>query len=112
MRLYYDDELVGEVITNHGMTVPEAIDILGIDVCDLDSEGVDWDLFRMEWPDSTEVRHLMNPATGSVDTEENWRADYAASDPAEWNPEDPGAEWDANLSEVRKDENGDWVEVQ
>ncbi len=43
--------------------------------------------------------YYMNPWTGSVDTKENW--------------EDDG--WDQDnsfLVEVKKDDNGDWVEVE
>ena len=44
---------------------------------------------------------LMNPNTGSVDTEENWRADSRAD----------GWDFDsAGPVEVIKDDNGDWVE--
>lgn len=42
---------------------------------------------------------LMNPVTGSVDTAENWSEEgYTAEN--------------ANLVEVVKDENGDWIEKQ
>lgn len=41
--------------------------------------------------------YLMNPATGSVDTAENWSAEGHTVE-------------NANLVEVVKDENGDWAE--
>ena len=50
----------------------------------------------------TTEKYLMNPHTGSVDTEENWRSD-ARTD---------GWDFDkAELVEVEKDENGDWKGV-
>lgn len=50
------------------------------------------------------TKFLMNPATGSVDTEENWLAEMS-----EWEG-DQQAQLDA-LVEVVKDESGDWVEA-
>lgn len=61
------------------------------------------------------TRMLMNPATGSVDCEAYWRSEYESlmaegeSGVAAWGGT---AFEDAGLIEVRKDENGDWVEVK
>jgi hypothetical protein len=48
-------------------------------------------------------KYLMNPVTGSVDTEENWLAEKESWKNAE--------EEMSSLVEVEKDDNGDWVEV-
>lgn len=52
---------------------------------------------------------LMNPATGSVDTRENWIAEMST-----WETNSKGLsaqeQFDA-LIEVVKDENGDWIEA-
>lgn len=42
---------------------------------------------------------LMAPATGSVDTEENWKCEG-------WTSEN------SDLIEVEKDKDGDWIEVE
>ncbi|RDE60934.1 hypothetical protein DV708_16670 [Aeromonas veronii] len=56
----------------------------------------------------TMARHLMNTATGSVDTEENWEADILA-----WGYSQPAREeLFASLVEVVKDEAGNWVEAE
>lgn len=55
------------------------------------------------------MKYLMNPDTGSVDTEEAWRAEMAA-----WDGEETEEERQAQLArlvEVQQDDNGDWVEV-
>lgn len=69
----------------------------------------------VEGRDFEYVTMLMNPATGSVDTEYHWRHEYRSlmaegKDGVKmWG----GTEFeDAGLIEVRKDENGDWVEVK
>jgi hypothetical protein len=53
MKLFYDDILLGEIMTNHSMTVDEALDCLGIDMDEYASEQGwdDWDWFalRMEY---------------------------------------------------------------
>lgn len=57
---------------------------------------------------STE-KFLMNPFTGSVDTEENWKSDMQ-----EWETMDgktPQEQFDS-LIEVTKNESGDWIEVK
>jgi|TARA_Y100001951_G_C11294393_1_gene274507 hypothetical protein len=51
------------------------------------------------------TKYLMNPATGSVDTEENWLAEMLT-----WEG-DQQAQFDA-LIEVEQTESGDWVEVE
>ena len=45
MKLFYGDLLLGEVITNHSMTVDEALEILGIDMDNVAQENGwdDWD---------------------------------------------------------------------
>ena len=48
--------------------------------------------------------YLMNPATGSVDTKDNWLSEMAS-----WEG-DIDAQFDS-LVEVAKDGSGDWVEV-
>lgn len=52
-------------------------------------------------------KFLMNPETGSVDTEENWLAEMPG-----WSDdkEECRRQFDA-LTEVVKNESGDWVEV-
>ena len=47
---------------------------------------------------------LMNPATGSVDTEENWQAEFSTWEGGQQ------AQLDA-LVEVQKDSSGEWGEV-
>ena len=51
MKLFYGEELVGEIITNHSMSVEEACDLLDIDLTTQDEEAVGYDvsLFRMEY---------------------------------------------------------------
>ena len=49
-------------------------------------------------------KHLMNPATGSVDTNENWQAESST-----WEGDQRG-QLDA-LVEVQRDSSGQWVEV-
>ncbi|WP_119298780.1 hypothetical protein [Vibrio cholerae] len=51
------------------------------------------------------TKYLMNPATGSVDTEENWLSEMPT-----WEG-DQQAQFDS-LIEVEKDADGDWVEVK
>lgn len=45
MKLYYDTILLGEIMTNHSMTVDEALDCLGIDMDEyaLEKGWDDWD---------------------------------------------------------------------
>ena len=53
MKLFYGDLLLGEVITNHSMTVDEALEVLGIDMDKVAQENGwdDWDFeeLRMEY---------------------------------------------------------------
>ncbi|ENE6639053.1 hypothetical protein ABNR98_004462 [Salmonella enterica] len=53
-------------------------------------------------------KFLMNPKTGTVDTEENWLAEMP-----NWEATVNGTPelQFASLIEVEKDENGDWVEI-
>lgn len=62
----------------------------------------------------------MNPHTGSVDTRENWLADCESMEIYQWHGYESMdefkngvgcIEWDNDLIEVVKDENGDWVEM-
>ena len=52
---------------------------------------------------------LMNPATGSVDTKENWLSEMPILETNE-EGDDAQAQFD-NLVEVVKDESGDWIEA-
>jgi hypothetical protein len=51
MKLFYDGQLVGEVTTNHSMSVEDACELLDIDLTTEDEEAVGYDvsLFKMEW---------------------------------------------------------------
>lgn len=53
MKLFYEDLLLGEVITNHSMTVDEALDLLDIDMDEVAKENGwddwDWEELRMEY---------------------------------------------------------------
>ncbi|MEM0550501.1 MULTISPECIES: hypothetical protein [Aeromonas] len=54
------------------------------------------------------ARHLMNTATGSVDTEESWEAEILA-----WGYSQPAREeLFSSLVEVVKDEAGNWVKAE
>jgi len=62
-------------------------------------------------------KYLMNPYTGSVDTEENWKeeqhtltSNFMDEDLEEFDPVEQQRQFDA-LIEVVKDKNGDWVEA-
>ena len=47
MKLYYNGTLMGEIITNHSLSIDDACKILGIDPSD--PEEWDFELFTMEW---------------------------------------------------------------
>ena len=53
MKLYYDEILLGTIMTNHSMTVDEALDCLGIDMdkfaAEQDWDDWDWFALRMEY---------------------------------------------------------------
>lgn len=55
----------------------------------------------------TTEKFLMNPFTGSVDTEENWLAEMPTWDE---DPEECKRQFDT-LVEVVKNEDGDWIEA-
>lgn len=55
------------------------------------------------------VTYLMNPHTGSVDTEEGWIEDWKSVPEELWGG--PAFE-DADLIEVEKNADGDWVEAE
>ena len=54
------------------------------------------------------TRYFMNPATGSVATREEWKADFESMTAEEWGGQ---TFEDAGLVEVVQDENGDWIEA-
>lgn len=58
-------------------------------------------------------QYLMNPNTGSVDTEENWKAEMSTwiNEDGELDPEAQQEQFDS-LGHVVKDKNGDWVEAE
>ena len=53
MKLFYEDILLGEVVTNHSMAVDEALDILDIDMDAVARENGwndwDWEQLHMEY---------------------------------------------------------------
>jgi hypothetical protein len=54
-------------------------------------------------------RMLMNPATGTVQSEKDWYDDFLSTDPMLWG----GYRFrDANLIEVVQDESGGWKEAE
>ena len=55
--------------------------------------------------ESQTERYLMNPATGSVDTESQWLSDMTT-----WEGGDAQEQFDS-LIEVVKNSDGDWVEI-
>ena len=52
--------------------------------------------------------YLMNPHTGTVQTENEWREDFEHSDPDEWGGENFE---DATLVPVRRNEDGEWTAI-
>lgn len=56
----------------------------------------------------TTEKFLMNPFTGSVDTEENWLSEMSSWDE---DPKECQRQFDA-LIKVVKNDDGDWVEVK
>lgn len=52
MKLYYDEILFGEILTNHSMSIVDAIDVLGINLDKLAHEhnwdDWDWESLRIE----------------------------------------------------------------
>lgn len=57
--------------------------------------------------------YLMNPHTGSVDTLENWQADFNAC-PVDLREDQgwPESFEDAELVEVVRNEDGEWVDAE
>ena len=53
MKLYHGTELVGEITTNHSMSIDDALELLNIDVDEMDGGDPKWDYeaFRMDWDD-------------------------------------------------------------
>lgn len=53
MKLYYGKILLGEVLTNHSMTVDEALELVGVDMDKYAEEhgwdDWDWEELRMEY---------------------------------------------------------------
>lgn len=52
LKVYYEDILVGEVLTNHSMSVDDALELIGFDEKEfIDANGfdaIDYDDFRIE----------------------------------------------------------------
>lgn len=52
-KVYYEDILIGEVLTNRSLTVEEALDAIGFDaekfVEEQGWEGIDYNEFRLEY---------------------------------------------------------------
>lgn len=55
MKLYYGNILLGEILTNHSMTVDEALEHVGINMDKYAQENGwddwDWEELRMEYDD-------------------------------------------------------------
>lgn len=55
MKLYYGNILLGEVLTNHSMTVDEALEFVGVDMDKYAQEhgwdDWDWEELRTEYDD-------------------------------------------------------------
>lgn len=53
VKVYYEEILIGEVLTNRSLTVEEALDALGFDVDDFVQsngfDGIDYNEFRLEY---------------------------------------------------------------
>ncbi|MFD1176853.1 hypothetical protein ACFQ3W_11155 [Paenibacillus puldeungensis] len=53
MKVFYEDILVGEVITNRSMTVDEALELIGFDeekfIADNGFDDIDYNEFKMEY---------------------------------------------------------------
>lgn len=53
MKLYHGDVFLGEILTNHSMTVDEALELLDIDMDEFAQEqgwdDWDWEELRMEY---------------------------------------------------------------
>lgn len=99
---------------NINQTEAEKIGKVGLEwINKVENGNGEWSLYRdeakQELESDGEPKFLMNPFTGSVDTEENWLADMQ-----EWETMDgktPQEQFDS-LIEVVKDTNGDWVEAE
>ncbi len=55
MKLFYGDILLGTVLTNHSMTVDEALEFVGVDMDEFAQEqgwdDWDWEELRMDYDD-------------------------------------------------------------
>ncbi|GIP10377.1 hypothetical protein J1TS5_25470 [Paenibacillus macerans] len=53
MKVFYEDILVGEVLTNRSMTVGEALELIGFDeqkfISDNGFDDIDYNDFKMEY---------------------------------------------------------------
>jgi len=53
MQVFYEDILVGEVLTNRSLTVDEALELIGFDeekfIADNGFDGIDYNDFRLEY---------------------------------------------------------------
>lgn len=52
VKIYYEDILVGEVLTNRSLTVDEALELIGFNeqkfISDNDFDDIDYNYFRFE----------------------------------------------------------------
>ena len=44
IKVLYDGEVIGRILTNHSMTINEALDLIGVD-----PDEWDWELFSLEY---------------------------------------------------------------
>ena len=53
VKIYYEDILVGEILTNRSLTVDEALDLIGFDeqqfINDNGFDNIDYNDFRLEY---------------------------------------------------------------
>ena len=53
VKIYYEDILVGEILTNRSLTVDEALDLIGFDeqqfINDNGFDDIDYNDFRLEY---------------------------------------------------------------
>lgn len=56
MKLYYDDILLGNILTNHSMSIDDALESLEIDMDEYAREqgwdGWEWESLRMDWSEN------------------------------------------------------------
>jgi hypothetical protein len=52
MKLLYDGEVIGEIMTNRSLTLEECFELLNVDINEMEDENTpkyDYDLFEMEY---------------------------------------------------------------